>query len=675
LSINAGYVIGQLARALRAAGGEQRVAKWTKVLEGIESGRLRVGSRTPVESAPAWVTLEVVTGGFATGTLAAGNPDPERNAHGLTDEGRAGLLEQLRSGAYSVQVPEEAALLTLALLIDRGRGDDAAALLDALVPFFDRVRFYPAAAQAERGEKLQRSTPAEVAELLEKKPQSERITRMNEALTTRAALRERVVALLLETVDGEAPRLVEASEKHDRANEGWSVEGGWPGKPQPAAWKSRARAAIGEAKGARGSLGLLVDHLEKLATGTVSRRQLGSLRRLLAGELRKRGAPYSEQRTRLRVEQQRIARLPTHGELRKQAAARLRAGDTRLDDLGLPPSIAATVARCIEGTVEELVERGIISSGDVLATLLPRLVARIRAGDFDEPAGRLYARTYEAFRRRRSLLLLNLEGQVRFEELPWVRALETLRTGASSGAAAAAALSVTASLALGAFPYAVLTNKLITELRALAKSAGIDLPLVEELAADIFVGRFGPGFLAAAKVAARVMNGSLYARYYGVPYDRVTDLPALCRELAGVSGGSVAANGTLIEQQQIITTQNLAVLFDALPLHVELVPMAKRTFEWMLWRLKGGQQPTLSIVKNVAYAWRQLVFYLSRAGEEAHAPFIAWANERLGRARGPYQRRLERAVRGLELAVSGADPGTLRFLGWTTTGHWLRETG
>ena len=40
----------------------------------MASGTLLVGSRTPVENTPAWVTLEVLHGGFASGRYLAEQP-------------------------------------------------------------------------------------------------------------------------------------------------------------------------------------------------------------------------------------------------------------------------------------------------------------------------------------------------------------------------------------------------------------------------------------------------------------------------------------------------------------------------------------------------------------------------------------------------------------------------
>ena len=82
--VNAGYALGQLQRGLAAslnhpdpevrARAMAKVDRWRNVLEGMVTGTLEVGSRTPVAGVPAWVTLEVVHGGFATGQLLAAGP-------------------------------------------------------------------------------------------------------------------------------------------------------------------------------------------------------------------------------------------------------------------------------------------------------------------------------------------------------------------------------------------------------------------------------------------------------------------------------------------------------------------------------------------------------------------------------------------------------------------------
>ena len=234
--------------------------------------------------------------------------------------------------------------------------------------------------------------------------------------------------------------------------------------------------------------------------------------------------------------------------------------------------------------------------------MVPFLSARVRATGLEDPTLRqLDEALYVAFRRRRSVLLLHLQSQARLDEIPWVASIERLRTGDTS-AAGREALTRTVELALTTFPEQVLPNKLLQELRALAKSAGLDIPFVDEIAADIFMGTFTQKYLRAAQIAARQLEGSVYARYYHIDTDAVlaiNDVKAsthgpgtsrtfdrMCHDRAGVRRTpgvrwlSPAQNGAVIEQEQVLTTHNLAALFDALGLanRLDLLELAKQTY-------------------------------------------------------------------------------------------------
>lgn len=167
-----GYLAGELARTLRAAaahtdaGLRQRAqARAQRLMETIEhlfTGKTRVGDRQPHVDMPAWATPEVVRGGFASGQAAAGGDwrphelalaarlgaasggaRTRLNGHHLTREGLDELHGQLASREYRIDVPEEAALLVMRWLMARGEHAIAAALIEHIEPFFDRMRFYP----------------------------------------------------------------------------------------------------------------------------------------------------------------------------------------------------------------------------------------------------------------------------------------------------------------------------------------------------------------------------------------------------------------------------------------------------------------------------------------------------------------------------------------------------
>ncbi len=379
----------------------------------------------------------------------------------------------------------------------------------------------------------------------------------------------------------------------------------------------------------------------------------------------------------------------------------------------IPPCIGRKAERCLSDTPVALIRKGLITSGDTLARILPQLSAAVSGAAIDDPELRpLYAAVYRAFRRRRSLLLLNLQEQVQLEELPWIAVTAQFRTRSRTGRdLARETLGEAALLTLTSFPHALVPNKLLQEFRALSRAAGIDLALVDELAADIFAGTFTGKFTAALERAAQLLDGSIYATYYEIDYPaavaavardrsprrslfrRPTDRPPndalarLCAARAGVEldRWAPAINGMVIEQQQILTTQNLAVLVSGLDLQEPLRPhldgMAKGCFTWICKRLQV--KPTdwhdrLIATKNAAYAWRQMLFYLALQPSGATDEFLHWADGVLGQQRPEFGARFRPALDGLVLVAGGQLDDSRRnrvpgFLGWCDGTHWLLE--
>ncbi|HEX7308557.1 hypothetical protein [Lentzea sp.] len=688
------YATGQLTRALAAAtsaGTEadraralRKSRRWEDVVSGMADGTLTVGSRTPVADTPAWVTLEVAHGGFATGRYLAEVPlsedeaalvsslpaevpgcnERERlNLWYLGDAGQAELVDAVRAGRFRVEVPEDAALPVVALLLDKGFPEQALDLVAELRPLMHRLRltprFEPVARPSDSAVRV--ASVQDVAASLRAVRVPEQIAKMRAALTVWDPLYDRLVALWCRTVDGELPRLEESG----------SVQGGWPCRTWPADWAAareqwlvdfadqcRTVTPSGRQTNQKNNFARLRRALELCPHGSdaLTAREVGWIRRAIANTVSRRGAPQTAQRGAWHAARAATVTAPTNAALAGVLAGRL---DRFPADGGLPSLDVATAAvseaektaeipcgttmpsglvhkaaRALEAPADELVRLSVITSGETLAAVLPQLTSRLLSAAIDDPvvAG-LHEQTYTAFRRRRGLLLLNLQHQVRFTELPWVQALAPFRSPRPDNAAAARrALRQVTVLALTAFPHAVLPNPLVTEIRTLAKQAGLELPLVEEVAADIFTGTFTTKWRDAAAVASRLLAGTLYANYYDLPADwpepqrtllrwgkrTAEDFTALCQDRAGTTGGSVAANGMLLEQSQILTTHNLAVLVDALDLTDELreraPELAWRALSWIVRRQAQRADhlhAALIQVKNTAYAWRQALFLLS----------------------------------------------------------------
>ncbi len=746
------------------ARAEQKAVAWAKVFQGMLSGALQVGSRMPLAEVPGWVTLGVLPGGFASGELLAGGPLQEHeqallaqlppvaagaeraalNGYYLSEAGLRVLQQGLVDGRYRITVPEEGALLTVVWLLQNGAGDEARALLDELGPFLGRLRFYPVpeAYPAVAGTVVHVQDVGQARTALQAVRLPREIAVMREAIQVWAPLADRVVALFLETVVGDppGPRLDPDGQPMRRADGRLEAAGGWPCQQYPAGWQARAQAVLDDYREARQqhalsgkperpteNFAILRRYLAKCLQdpAALTGREVGQIRAILAAIAAKRGLPASARCEAIRQTQLRQAALPTSHELAPIVLQRLQAlpadeglaepdaylhpltsEETAALDLPtgrpMPRRLRRIVERCRAAPVEELAAAGLLPSGEVLARVIPQITAAARSASFADPnLGRLYAAVYAAFRRRRSLLLLHLAHQNRLEELPWIRAVQPYReANPRTQAQARQVLEQVAALAITSYPHQILPNKLLQELRALADSAGLKLPLVDELAADIFMGTFTEKYLRAAQVAADLLAGTLYERYYGLDYARVRAIddvaaspygapvsPAFARLCHALAGESVPAprrwnrpaqNGKVIEQQQILTTQNLAVLFTALDLQAPLGPrlpeLGKACLKWVCEALQKPNlewRTELRLVKQSAYAWRQMIFYLALSAREAGPAFLLWAEAHVAQQGLDFQRRFRPALARLASALAGRPGAGAVFLGWTTDRHWL----
>ena len=104
---------------------------------------------------------------------------------------------------------------------------------------------------------------------------------------------------------------------------------------------------------------------------------------------------------------------------------------------------------------------------------------------------------------------------------------------------------------------------------------------------------------------------------------------------------------------------------------------ARACFRWTCRRLQRPMphwHAWLISVKNSAYAWRQMIFYLSLRSPDQIGGFLVWCEEYLRGQPVPFQTRFAPALRGLAAACHHQGVETdesRRFLGWSQTRHWL----
>jgi len=694
------YALGQLGRATRAGatvseqGREkfaERVAEWNTVLAGMSTGALQVGSRQPTGQ-PVWITPKVLHGGFAVpGAYMAGGDlcdhEVEMAARlslensgetgelrrklneyfATTPQGLAELEELLATGCYRAAAPEEAALLCVAALLRRQGGvEEARATLEEIRPWFSTLRFFPvpAAKPAKEGAEVCVATLQDVKNKLEKvedRGSDSRYAKMRHTILDLDPVYDALVTLTVETLgkDSVRPALDTAG----------TVTGDYPFRSFPSSWKIRAKRTLARLKGVtipkrrRGNVGRLSQVISAAIEDKLTGRDVSFARHLVAQLNCSRGLPGDPRHYAQRKEKALHVQNPLHADL--AVALRSRMGalpvDEGLDadtfrDLseGQPKAMKARLRLAKRAPLQEQVDEGVVKSADQLSKLAGAVAADVGASAHEDSDLRRLDRTlYKSFRARRSLLLLNLASQVRIDELPWARPIMRRRTTCPDAPRRAAA--ELCAVALRGFPQTILPNPFITEMKAMLDK----VPLTKEVAADIFDCAFSTPFQRAATTAWRAVQGTCYARYYDLTdadFSVESELYESCCKRARVEAGSVSANGQIIEWQQILTTHNLAVLFEELALvdvlRFDLLTMAVKCFKFIcksLSRLPQGVPHSwklrLRAVKNISYALRQMLFFLSRLpARDTAGLFLSRIEEVLSQQKVAVRDKLEEQV-------------------------------
>jgi hypothetical protein len=139
----------------------------------------------------------------------------------------------------------------------------------------------------------------------------------------------------------------------------------------------------------------------------------------------------------------------------------------------------------------------------------------------------------------------------------------------------------------------------------------------------------------------------------------------------------------VIEQAQILTTHNLAALVHPIGVNppVGWPELARRAFAATcrhIVRLQHNPTP-LRGIKDAAYAWRQMLFFMAMCRRDDQIALSAWVQDGAGRHREHAIRRLAPALAGLRHVLAGGSlddgsaPDARRFLGWSVGGHWMRD--
>ncbi|MEU9105810.1 hypothetical protein AB0D54_15815 [Streptomyces xanthophaeus] len=589
-------------------------------------------------------------------------------AYCLTDQGLRWLWSLLDTGRYVLRAPEEGALLAVAWLLRAGEDAAAEELLEQLRPFAAGTRFAPRPAdrQAPGPDAVHRRTAGEVSGALARRAERPAVEAQREALAVWGPFEDELLGHWLSAEDAGPHWLADGSRLLER-------------------YRALATAHVRCTK-----------HLDPKSNAAVLRRALeervagreltpalaGQLRHAVASMVAKRGRPGSAEHTRLRRDQARQAAQPGHHELAALVVRRLshldvggpvtdpgsavapvtpeEAAETGMPAGALvPPAVRAVAGSALGATPGTLAERSVLPSAEALAELAPQLsVTYTAAGYADASLRALVAATYRARRGSRHGYGWNPDSGAWVSELPWLRALAGWST--DPAVQARSALRALGELSVHAFPGDGLPDRLLWQLSALARKAGLAAPFATVPFADRRTGKVSADLLPAARDAAELLRDTPYARYHGIDYGAVRQIveagdPArfarLCAERAGhpPHGAdpvhALAAEAAVMEQARILTSCGLATLVR----HVGFTPrpgwdaLARGAF-------RAAARRSASAARS-ARAWRQLLFHFSACTGPERAAVLAWIDAETARYPAGAAARLAPAVTGLRRAA------------------------
>lgn len=734
MKVNINYVLNELQKAVESKNkgndvndtdkSDKRIRQWNDVLSGILAGNLKIGTRKPTEY-PIWVTPEIVKGGFATGRALAATSSLSLDEHAailkfntisyreslfpalLSNEGLAWIRQLFVSRTYKIDLPEDAALFVVAWLHEQGRVEEAISIIDEISDYAAKFHFTPKKATKSLliTESVHRFSSNDIRKRLLTYEKNHKIETSKEAHQIWIPFTDKLVFHWLELL----------GDNFTDSNEQYT-----PSKN----WKDVALQITQDYKNLKQkhrlcrkyhnkgkNLQILLSATYAFLTDTSNQSALKRAKHVVSRYVKAHGKPGEDRFEQLRKEQARIASLPTHDLIAYAVAKRLPASDDGLSDVEslltpisvaghenfpIPENICRLVYNALAAPIPELIKRGIIPSAEVMAELTPQLTAlEISQGCTDEDVGVLVAESYKAFSRRRSLLLLDLSSQARFDELPWIKPI--INKQLTSKCYVKTALRL-AAYSIDYFPGVILPNPLIEQINILYWFLDNQRPFLAELAADIFTGRFVRKFDYATLTAASLLRDTLYERYYGLNYKNFetrflkeslnleknssTLIELMIKEEINIDLSPyqyfVVQNGMVIERAQIYTTHNLAMLIaENIELEHSYEELASKAFSHSLRliiqskRAKKAGNNYLGAIKNAAYAWRQALFFLSLSPEETIEKTICHVEEKFLRSidkdiSNELFNRLKVSIH-MECSHEIARP----FLGWTVGKHWI----
>ena len=297
------------------------------------------------------------------------------------------------------------------------------------------------------------------------------------------------------------------------------------------------------------------------------------------------------------------------------------------------PEAIEKLNKSVEYSLEDLKKLNYIPSSETFVELAQPIEAFLQTIDFDFKENitieeHLKYLNYKAFKNMRSLLLLNLESQLKIMELPHYNTLNTIYKKNRKSSNKLTLVKIITTNYVKWFGGDLMPNRVVKMLYNLVNEFDSTVGFCEEIACDIFQRRFSKKYDISLNIAKKHMINTLYSNYYNIndlykSSDNLTNLSLqLKNQYSPSSVNYIDTNGQQLQASYILTTHN-SLQIDKFLDTVDFNKVVKQITLKILTHLEPYNIER-SVCLTLGHMWRNLMYYLTKLDTVEIANYFVW---------------------------------------------------
>ena len=606
-------------------------------LIGVLTGKFEVGSRKPDMDYPEWTSKKVAPGGFYAGIKYELKSD-ENNVRILNDPKEmlrySDLIEYID---HNLEGPEPTMIPTIGFLRKNGKIEEANKLEELIRPYVNNIRFYPIEEELMKEKKK----PNVFASL-------ETISNFKEwcrnSYIYKLEAEESLINIYKKNNDFKNKLIKLFRETTIIVN-----DEEWPMQCVSEEWLEKGRELYNSNKWylydsfkrKRGSLYNLWSILQNI----IQQQRIETefpITRITGKEVRwikiyleanKNLKYYNIEH--LQSKQQEAQNLLKYlTSINEQHLEKMHYEEIKEKYKDVEHVVFEKLNKCVLYSLEELKELGYVPSSETFVELAQPMEAFLQTIDFDFKEDitveeHLKYLLYKSFKNMRSLLLLNLENQLKINEIPQYNVLCKVYKRDSKSSNSLILSKLLLSYYTEWFPGDIMPNRVVKMFYNLLKSEDKNLGLCEEIACDIFQRRFGEKYDTSLNIAKNNMINTLYSEYFELDdiYKNPLNLTGLSLTLKEKYYGNNNAywtnsNGQQIHASMVLTTHNLTQL-DRFLDNLDVLKVL-RNITFKLLNLLGNNTIESLECSQIGHCWRNFMYYASKCSMCDISKYLNW---------------------------------------------------